>query len=322
MALKPNDAKHALQIQAGTEGRREGHKYELTIAREVSEYTGDLLVAKKDDFVFRGNPSKALISKTLNYLGWSNADKVEAIALGALATAEEGKKWLKVNGIKVKACKSDILITAQKNGEVRNVGVSVKQCNNPTPINAQLFFTTATAFVSLLKRNGIEIGNEGLIALRQFCGDDGFRPCDDPSMKDRITDPRRFFWEEILQTGKEELEGILTNYQDEITRLLLQKAYPDDPFVPELLLHKTKRKEEHLEQEYALYSIDELIKLSRDYSGFIKKKYRVKKGSYKDPEGVKHEAPRFGIVQMQRGGQSQHPTQLQFNLRAGYFYYI
>tara|TARA_R100000808_G_scaffold23266_1_gene51440 strand:- start:49 stop:249 length:201 start_codon:yes stop_codon:yes gene_type:complete len=33
-----------------------------------------------------------------------------------------------------------------------------------------------------------------------------------------------------------------------------------------------------------------------------------------------HEAPRFGIIQMQRGGQKQHPTQLQFNLEAGYFY--
>lgn len=34
----------------------------------------------------------------------------------------------------------------------------------------------------------------------------------------------------------------------------------------------------------------------------------------------KHKAPKFGVVQMQRGGQKQHPTQLQFNLKAGYFY--
>lgn len=50
--------------------------------------------------------------------------------------------------------------------------------------------------------------------------------------------------------------------------------------------------------------------------------YAVRKGTYKDPLGVQHEAPRFGIVQMQRGGQKQHPTQLQFNLKAGYFYKI
>ena len=54
----------------------------------------------------------------------------------------------------------------------------------------------------------------------------------------------------------------------------------------------------------------------------IKKGYSVRKGQYRDPEGAEHEAPRFGIVQMQRGGQKQHPTQLQFNLKAGYFYCI
>ena len=59
-----------------------------------------------------------------------------------------------------------------------------------------------------------------------------------------------------------------------------------------------------------------------NYSGFSHKEYSVRKGSFKDPEGVKHQAPRFGIIQMQRGGQKQHPTQLQFNLQAGYFYKI
>ncbi len=35
--------------------------------------------------------------------------------------------------------------------------------------------------------------------------------------------------------------------------------------------------------------------------------------------GVVHQAPRFGVIQMQRGGQKQHPEQLQFNLEASYF---
>jgi hypothetical protein len=65
-----------------------------------------------------------------------------------------------------------------------------------------------------------------------------------------------------------------------------------------------------------------LVELSYNYCKFEKKKYSVRKGSYKDPEGVQHDAPRFGIVQMQRGGQTQHPEQLQFNLQAGYFYNI
>ncbi len=322
MALEPNDAQHALQIQAGTEGRKAGHKYELTLAKEINEYNGGLLVAGKDEKLFRGNASRALISKTLSYLGWKGAEKIEAIALGALATAEEGKKWLKVHGVEVRACKSDILITAYKDDQVRNVGISVKQCNNKTPTNAQLYFTTATAFIQLLRSNGIVVSENGLKAMKQFCGDVGFRPSDDNSITNRLTDPRRFFWEEINEEGKLELEQIFTDYQNKITRLLLKNAYLNDPFIPELLLHKTKKKEEGLEQEFALYSIDELITLSKSYSGFNKKNYKVRKGSYKDPEGIEHEAPRFGIVQMQRGGQAQHPTQLQFNLQAGYFYQI
>jgi hypothetical protein len=322
MALNPIDAKHALQIQSGTEGRKAGHKFELSLANEINNFNGEINIGQKVNNLFRGKAPRALIIKALEFFGWNSAEKIEAIALGALATAEDGKKWLKVQGVEVRACKSDILITAYKGQQVKNVGVSVKQCNNRTPTNAQLYFTTATAFINLLKNNGILVSEHGLLALKQFCGDFGFRPIDDKSIINRRTDPRRFFWEEINQKGKRELEKIFIDYQDKITRLLLQKAYLNDPFIPELLLHKTKKKEEGLKQEYALYSMDELIYLSKLYAGFYKKNYSVRKGSYKDPEGVEHEAPRFGIVQMQRGGQTQHPTQLQFNLQAGYFYHI
>lgn len=322
MALNPKDSQHALQILAGTEGRRKGHKYELSLAKEINEYRSIVSREETPFNVFRGNIVKNLINKVLHIVNWESYEKIEAIALGALATAEEGKKWMEIHGIKVKACKSDILISIYKKGEVKTVGVSVKQCDNKTPTNAQLYFTTAKAFIELLIRNGINVSNEGLIAMKQFCGDIGFRPMDDESINNRIIDPRRFFWEEINNIGRNELELIFSEKQSEITKLLLQKAYLNDPFVPEILLHKTKKKEEGLEQEFALYTIDELIKLSREHSGFNKKKYRVRKGSYKDPEGVEHEAPRFGIVQIQRGGQAQHPTQLQFNLKAGYFYHI
>jgi len=74
--------------------------------------------------------------------------------------------------------------------------------------------------------------------------------------------------------------------------------------------------------EVAIYHIDEILTLSKNYQGFKLKEYSVKKGSYKDPAGCTHLAPRFGIIQMQRGGQQQHPDQLQFNLEAGYFYKI
>ena len=203
------------------------------------------------------------------------------------------------------------------------VGISTKQCNNRTPTNAQLYFTTARGFCNLLRNNGIEISANGEKALRQFCGDEGFRPLDFPNLlTNRQSDPRRFFWEEIDAEGRVELENLLTEKQDKITRLLLQKAYLNDPFAPDFVLHKTKKAESWDKTEIAIYTVDELIELSRNYAGFALESYSVRKGSYRDPQGVTHLAPRFGIVQMQRGGQSQHPTQLQFNLKAGYFYKI
>lgn len=114
----------------------------------------------------------------------------------------------------------------------------------------------------------------------------------------------------------------MAEHQDDITRLLLQKAYIEDPFVPEYLVHKTKKSADWIDTEVAVYSIEELIALSRRYQGFATRPYSVRKGNHKDPAGVTHLAPRFGVVQMQRGGQAQHPEQLQFNLEAGYFYKI
>jgi len=320
MALDPKDAQHALQIAAGTTGRKRGHEFETELAKMINAdpFSG----STPNDTVFKGIPHTALVNKALAYIGWQECDSINAIALGSLATAEAGRKWMSVHGIEVRACKSDILLTLHQGNNYQTVGVSVKQCNNKTPTNAQLYFTTATAFCRLLQNNNIPVSDNAFNALRQFCGDVGFRPSDSSSIvAGRSTDPRRFFWEEIEHSGRLELEAILTDKQDEITRLLLQKAYLDDPFAPELLIHKTK-KIDNSDQEYALYTIDELISLSRNYGGFNKKSYSARKGQYKDPPGIEHEAPRFGIVQIQRGGQKQHPTQLQFNLQAGYFYKI
>lgn len=323
MALQPIDAAHAAQIQAGITGRHSGHDFEFTLANNINNLSFPQHVSELPNTVFRGDPAFALICHALAHLRWNHCDRAEAIALGALATAERGKRWLEVNGIAVRACKSDVLITLNKKGsEPITIGVSVKQCNNKTPTNAQLYFSTAHAFCDLLRRNNISVSESGETALRQFCGDQGYRPQDNPRyLIGRKTDPRRFFWEEINRVGREELERIFTNYQDDITRLLLQKAYLNDPFTPDLILHKTK-KLPYNPQEFAVYSVNQLIELSRRYQGFNKRVYSVNKGSHRDPPGVQHEAPRFGIVQMQRGGQQQHPTQLQFNLEAGYFYKI
>ena len=327
MALTPNRTKHALQIQAGIIGRKTGHKYEVLLANKINQISGSVQAKPTPTRLIYRNPEIDIVRKALEVLVWKKCDKIEAIALGTLATADGGKQWLKVHGIVVKACKSDVLLTIYEGKNMKTVGVSVKQCNKETPTNAQLYCSTATAFCDLLELSGIKLTSNARTAMRQFCGDSGFRPMDHKViMKNRVTDSSRFFWEEINPKGRVELEKIFSTHQDKITRLLLQKAYPNDPFIPELLLHKTKKVKAGPE-EFALFSIDEIILLSRKYSGFIKKLYADRKKSRpinerKLTKGIMHEAPRFGIIQFQRLGNKQNATQLQFNLEAGYFYNI
>ena len=322
MALKPKDSQHALQILAGIKGRKRGHEFEFELANLINNSAQKTDSSNEITGVFRGIPEVALIKKCLNVLDLSSYDRVEAIPLGALATSENGKNWLNVNNIEVKASKSDILLNFHKDNELRTIGVSVKQCLAAKPTNAQLFLSTARAFCQLLRRNGIDITEHGEIAMSQFCGVDGHRPMDNPDvMKTRKSNPVRYYWEEINSKGLEEWESIFSNKQDEITRLLLQKAYLDDPFSPEVIIQKTK-KIINGPEEFAIYSIEELIKKSRLYSPFFKTlKTEVSKSkSYNVPQGVQHECPKFGIVQFQRFGNKQNATQLQFNLKAGYFY--
>lgn len=325
MALKPLDEVHALQIQAGTFGRKAGHSFEDKIAQEINDFRYPLDVAALgDEHVFQGDPAALVLRYVALREGIRMIAAASAISTGALATSEEGKRWLSVNGANVSRCKSDIVITLTGSDRSdHTVGISTKQCNNAKPTNAQLYFTTARGFANLLQTNGLAVSDVAILALRQFCGDNGFRPLDNPvTLKSRRTDPRRFFWEEIDTTGRNEWEQLFADQQVKISRLLLQKAYINDPFVPDYLLHKTKRAESWQRTEVALYSITELIALSRAYQGFSTKPYSVRKGSFKDPAGVAHLAPRFGVIQMQRAGQQQHPEQLQFNLEAGYFYKI
>jgi hypothetical protein len=325
MALFPKNEIHALQIQAGVLGRKTGHNFEDAIAVQINSYSYPIVISMVHaGHIFIGNPTRYLIQYIGNKLNINHIESCRAIATGSLATSEAGKKWLSINGIEVSRCKSDLIITIDSIGSTISLGVSTKQCNNATPTNAQLYFTTARCFSNLLRSNNINVSDSAINAMQQFCGDNGFRPLDSKhTLCDRNIDPRRFFWEEIDPIGKAEWEHIFSTYQDDITRLLFQKAYLGDPFIPEFLLHKTKIAPMWEMTEVAIYTIDEIVTLSRQYGGFRKKEYKVIKGSYKDPVGASpHEAPRFGIIQMQRGGQAQHPEQLQFNLEAGYFYKI
>ena len=321
MALSPIDEAHALQIQAGTLGRKTGHDFEEQLAQEVNELPMPFKPAHPTGNLHLGTPAAHLLHHICAGREIGSVDKATAISTGALATSEEGKSWLEVQGAKVFRCKSDIVLTLHSTSSDLTVGVSVKQCNNKKPTNAQLYFTTATGFVSLLRSNGLLVSDQALKALKQFCGDAGYKPSDSSEiMADRVSDPRRYFWEEVVAPGREELEKLLHDQQDTISRLLFQKAYLDDPFAPDYLIHKTHRPEPGSLTEAAIYSIEDLVEQSRRYGGFSARAYSVRKGTHKDPPGVRHLAPRFGIIQMQRGGQRQHPEQLQFNLAAGYFY--
>lgn len=309
------------QIDAGTKGRKKGHSYESELAKRLNKiampYSNNEYVSS---ILYTGSPELILLNKVLDYINWDNCDNIEAYATGKLATSENGNKEILIEGISIKSAKSDVIIVLEKEEKKSVIGVSVKQCNNATPTNAQVFFSTALAFYNLLINNGIPLSPKALRAMRQFCGDAGFRPLDNFDCSKRISTPERYFWEEIDPEGKIEWENTFRDKQDEITRLLLQKAYLDDPFPPEIILHKTKKTANIEEQEIAVFTMDEFLSLSRKYSSYTYSTYRVKKGSHKEPEGVSHQAPRFGVIQMQRGGQKQHPTQLQFNLKAGYFY--
>lgn len=323
MALNPIDEAHAAQIQAGTLGRRAGHAFEDRIAASINDLAYPFVIASvPTSHLCIGDPSIALLAYIGGDLGVRKFSKAVALSTGALATSEYGRKWLHVNGVNVRRCKSDIILTIHADDRsTATIGVSTKQCNNAQPTNAQLYFTTARGFAALLDANGVAVSENAVAALRQFCGDSGFRPVDDPDgITGRLTDPRRFFWEEINALGRAEWERLFNECQDHVTRLMLQKAYIDDPFVPTYLIHKTRAAPSWNATETAIYSVDELIKLSREYGSFNTKSYSVRKGSFRDPVGVSHLAPRFGVVQMQRGGQAQHPDQLQFNLEAGYFY--
>jgi len=311
------------QINAGLSGRKRGHSYESIITHQLNEikmpyiYEG---MVNTNKHIYKGQPATILLEKIMLVEQWNQCVKIEAYSTGALATAEDGLKEIIVEGKAIRSSKSDIIIVMyNEKSEKRIVGVSVKQCNNAAPTNAQVFFTTATAFYNLMIDNKYQLSGSALTAMRQFCGDQEFRPIDNVDCKHRIPSNERYFWEEIESAGRREWETLFKEKQDEITKLLLQKGYMDDPFPPSYIIHKTKRAIDV--DEVAVYSMGEFIELSHKYASFGCSTYHVKKGRHKEPDNIPpHLAPFFGVIQMQRGGQKQHPTQLQFNLKAGYFY--
>lgn len=96
-----------------------------------------------------------------------------------------------------------------------------------------MFFTTAKAFCMLLSNNGIPVTQEAAIGLSMFCGDEGYRAIDNMSQSElsqRLSDPNRYYWEELSQQAQKDWHKIFTTYQDEISLLLFQKTYKGDAF--------------------------------------------------------------------------------------------
>lgn len=324
MALVPKDKKHEKQIKAGIIGRKKGHKFEALLANEINNLSFvSIIPGENIKHIYQGNPAMELLQYIANDRN-IQINAVKASWLGGLATSGLGDAIIDENGHPITKSKSDVLLRITAKDAAYTIGISVKTCNKKTPTNDQMFFTTAKAFCQLLIKNGINVTKEAEQGMSMFCGDIGYRPIDmlDKNiLKKRISDPFRFYWEEIGSVAQDDWREIFTIYQDEITRLLFQKAYKDDPYSPDYLLHQTTKYKDFNNCEAAIFSMDEIVHLSRKYSGYILSKYVIRKGTYKNDNNM-HLAPRFGFIQFQRGGQKQHPTQLQFNLKAGYFKHV
>lgn len=306
---------HKVQIKAGVDGRIIAHKFEKILSDEINKkyIVVDITPNKIEKHIYQGNPADILIKYIANYNN-DNIKNVKSFWLGALATSNEGDTIYDCDNNILKGSKSDILLEINNK---KKVGISVKSCNKKNPTNEQIFFTTAKAFCKLLRDNNINVSENAEKGLKMFCGDTGFRPIDMIDCSSRLSDPERWFWEELPNEALNEWENIFNTEQFKISKLLLSKAYKDDPFPPEFVLHKYKKHSNINECSVAVFGLDELCDLSCKYKSFFTTDYVVRKGRFKNDPSI-HKAPKFGFIQMQRGGQKQHPTQLQFNIKSGY----
>lgn len=322
MALNPIDERHLAQIKAGTIGRKKGHTFEKTLTADLNSLRSftELLEPLPSGHLFRGSPAKLLMRYIVRCERIQNLSSLQSWWLGGLATSGEGDTLHDDHGNRISGSKSDVVIAIEHSEGSLGVGVSVKTCSKATPTNDQFYFTTASAFCRLLRNNAIPVSETAEHALKMFCGDPKFRPIDNPKTPaDRISDPSRWYWEELPAKGRRELEAILSKYQRQVSTVLLQKAYANDPFAPSYLLHQTVKYDDIHDCPIAIFEMDELLDYTCNVGGFHTRAYVIHKGSFKhDPN--EHLAPRFGYIQFQRAGNRQHPTQLQFNLQAGYFH--
>jgi hypothetical protein len=169
MPLEPENERHAAQIQAGTIGRRRGHSFEAVLAEQVSKLPMPFRRQPlAEGCLFKGNPGLALLIFVLNSLKIDAVENAEGISAGALATAEAGGRELVVGGTQVRRCKSDVILVLRSRGKTITKGVSVKQCSNRNPTNAQLYFSTAVAFCELPRVSGYYVKSSNWLEAGGF----------------------------------------------------------------------------------------------------------------------------------------------------------
>jgi len=81
MALNPENEQHALQIQAGTTGRKAGHEFEDTITKEINAVPYPLRVPTKIiTHVNIGDPARLLLFYISSTYGYSEIVRASAIS--------------------------------------------------------------------------------------------------------------------------------------------------------------------------------------------------------------------------------------------------
>ena len=327
MALKPVNEQHQLQITAGTEGRLQGHKFEELVTIELNNIdcmVDEIFIECNRPNIYYGNPAKGLVY----YISKDKGKKISRLNvywLGGLATVNAGAKILNKNGEIITGSKSDILIDVRfEDGTTEKIGVSAKACSN----NAQIALTTCSVFCDMLRDNGISVSDTAEVGLKMFCGEDGYRPLDKyrPADDSNIPENRtarleRWYWEEIPTLAQQEWKTILTEYQVNITKMLLQcaRTYKTDSYKPTYILHECARHSDINECEVAIMSVDEFALYSKAFDSYGIKEQPVRKGSYKGVDLAVHQYPHFGFIQFQPIGNKQNFSELQFNLKAKYY---
>lgn len=124
MALNATSPEHQMQIIAGTEGRKKGHKFEKTLTEHINELDNKLFYPVEGNtlHVFCGSPAEILLQYIANDRN-VNVYDVKAWWLGGLATSGVGDALQDEEGNPITKCKSDVLLQITSSRGLETIGV-------------------------------------------------------------------------------------------------------------------------------------------------------------------------------------------------------